>query len=99
MACLDSHIAEDPRAFGRWSACAALVLAAHALAVLAVAWHPDSSEFESGAPVVMIELAPIPVAPASPPEELAPGPQQTNPENEQRTHQERQPEQEELQEH
>jgi periplasmic protein TonB len=62
--------------FLRWSACAAVVLAAHGLLALAVLTHADEAELESGAPVVMVELAPLAVAPLAPKDELEPGPQQ-----------------------
>jgi protein TonB len=58
----------------RWGACAAVVLAAHGLAVLAVASRSDEAEVEAGAPVVTVELAPVAVAPPSPSRDLAAGP-------------------------
>jgi protein TonB len=60
----------------RWSGCAAVVLAAHGLLALAVLTHADEAELESGAPVVMIELAPLAGAPLTPKADLAPGPEQ-----------------------
>ena len=51
----------------RWSGCAAVVLAAHGLVALAIAHRPDDVDLEAGAPVVMIELAPMAVAPPTPP--------------------------------
>jgi periplasmic protein TonB len=66
----------------RWSVCFAVVIAAHGSAALALLHHaPYDSDFDAGAPVVMIELPESPVAFATPPTELAPGP--TEPETEQ----------------
>jgi protein TonB len=58
----------------RWGGCAALVLAAHAFAAFAIAARSDEAEFTAGAPVVMVELAPITAAPPAPPRDLAVGP-------------------------
>lgn len=58
----------------RWSGCAAVVLAAHVLAAFAIAVHSDEAELEAGAPVVMVELAPLAMAPPAPPRDLAAGP-------------------------
>jgi periplasmic protein TonB len=52
--------------FVRWSLCAAVVLAAHGMAVVALAGRSDEAELEGGAPVVTIELAPVAVAPPAP---------------------------------
>jgi periplasmic protein TonB len=60
--------------FFRWGTCAAVVLAAHGLVVLAVATHPDAEQVEAGSPVVMVELAPLSVAPPAPQRDLAAGP-------------------------
>jgi periplasmic protein TonB len=60
--------------FARWSVCAAVVIAAHGLAALALTGHWDDEDADAGAPVVMVELAPVAVAPPSPPRDLAPGP-------------------------
>jgi len=58
----------------RWSLCAAVVLAAHGLVALALAGRSDDADLEAGASVVMVELAPIAVAPPAPVRDLAPGP-------------------------
>jgi periplasmic protein TonB len=58
----------------RWSICAAVVIAAHGLAALALAARSDDEEAVVGAPVVTIELAPLAMAPPAPPRDLAPGP-------------------------
>jgi protein TonB len=60
--------------FVRWSLCAAVVIAAHGLGVLALAGRSDEADLEGGAPVVTIELAPAAVATPAPPRDLAPGP-------------------------
>jgi protein TonB len=61
----------------RWGACFALAVCFHiaGAAVLLARWH-DNSELVANAPVIMIELAPVPAAPETKPPELPPGPQQ-----------------------
>ena len=60
--------------FRRWSLAAAIVCAAHvglmASYLLLPAAEPEGS---AASPAVIVELAPLPVAPASP-DDLAPGP-------------------------
>ena len=75
----------------RWCACAAVVLAAHGLLALAVLTHADEAELESGAPVVMIELAPLAVAPLVPKADLDPGPEQMQPESQEAAAQQAKP--------
>jgi protein TonB len=66
----------------RWSICFAVAIAAHGAAALAFLLNPSSaSDFDVGAPVVMIELPEAPAAFSTPPSDLAPGP--TEPESEQ----------------
>jgi protein TonB len=62
----------------RWGMCLLLALCLHAAgaAALLVQWR-DSSDSVANAPVIMIELAAVPVAPNVTPTELPPGPQQT----------------------
>lgn len=62
----------------RWSTCFAIVLFLHVggAAALLARWH-EEPDLVANAPVVMIELAPVPVAPQIVPNELPPGPQQT----------------------
>jgi protein TonB len=60
----------------RWAACFVVVFAAHAMAALSLIQAPASSDFEAGAPVVMLELPEVPAAPSAPPSDLAPGPPQ-----------------------
>ncbi len=62
----------------RWAACWALALACHAAvaAALLLYWHPAEEQI-AGAPLILIELAPLPVAPAMTPSDAPPGPQQT----------------------
>jgi protein TonB len=78
--------------------CAAVVLAAHGLAALAIASRPDDVDLETGAPVVMIELAPMAVAPPTPPTDLAPGPQQMETETQERVAEAPRPEQRQVEE-
>jgi protein TonB len=58
----------------RWGGCAAVVVAAHVLAAFAIAAHSDEAELEAGAPVVLIDLAPLAAAPPALPRDLAAGP-------------------------
>jgi protein TonB len=58
----------------RWGLCAAVVIAAHGLVLLAVAGRSDEEVADAGAPVVTVELAPVAVAPPAPTRDLAPGP-------------------------
>jgi periplasmic protein TonB len=60
--------------FVRWSLCAAVVIAAHGLAALAITGRWDVDDADAGAPVMTVELAPLAVAPPAPPRDLAPGP-------------------------
>jgi protein TonB len=62
----------------RWGVCFALALCFHAAGamVLLARWN-DSSDLLANAPVIMIDLAPVAVAPDVTPNELPPGPQQT----------------------
>jgi protein TonB len=67
----------------RWGACFALALGFHAVgaAALFARWGEDS-DLVANAPVVMIELAPVPVSPNITPNELPPGPEQSEAEPE-----------------
>ena len=58
----------------RWTLCALTVLLAHGLAALAFIQRDDETNLDAGSPVVLIELAPIPVAPSLTETELPPGP-------------------------
>jgi protein TonB len=60
----------------RWSACGLIALTMHAAIVLAIASHSGDSDLQTGASVVMMELAPISAAPPASLANLAPGPQQ-----------------------
>jgi periplasmic protein TonB len=62
----------------RWPACLALALVFHAAVAAALLryWHPDQEQV-AGAPLILIELAPLPEAPAATPTQAPPGPQQT----------------------
>jgi protein TonB len=58
----------------RWGGCFTVVLLAHCAAAFALLGSQKASEFDAGAPVVMLELAEAVAAPAAPPTDLAPGP-------------------------
>jgi len=70
-------------AVARWTACFGLALAFHVAgaAVLLGRWSEDS-DLVANAPVVMVELAAVPVSPNITPNELPPGPQQSEAEPE-----------------
>ena len=57
----------------RWALCFVAVVGAHSLGVL---WflpsHQEASEFDAGAPVVMLELPEVEATSATPPDDLAP---------------------------
>ena len=61
----------------RWGICFALALSFHGAgaAALLARWN-DGADLVANAPVIMLELAPVPVAPDITPNELPPGPQQ-----------------------
>jgi len=62
----------------RWSLCFALVVCFHVAgaAALLARWS-DDADLVANAPVITIDLAPVPVAPQTQPTELPPGPEQT----------------------
>jgi protein TonB len=68
----------------RWSACFALALAFHAggAAALLARWQHEPDAVAS-APLILVELAPVAVAPQAMPIEVAPGPQQNQTERRQ----------------
>jgi protein TonB len=61
----------------RWAACLACALAFHAALAVALLryWHPEQEQV-AGAPLILVELAAVPVAPATTPSDAPPGPQQ-----------------------
>jgi protein TonB len=62
----------------RWALAVSLVVAAHGIAAwLALRWMPARASSDGPPPAVMIELAPLAVAPDAVPQEIAPGPQVT----------------------
>jgi protein TonB len=61
----------------RWTVCFAVVAAAHALVALSLFPTLEASEFDAGAPVIMLELPEAPAAPSTAPNDLAPGPPET----------------------
>jgi periplasmic protein TonB len=58
----------------RWAVCFVVVAGLHAMGALSFVRAPKSSDFEAGAPVVMLELPEMTAAPTAPPSDLAPGP-------------------------
>jgi protein TonB len=68
------HFGFDRTETVRWAMCFLLVAGLHAMAALSFVRSPQSSEFEAGAPVVMLELPEMTAAPTTPPSDLAPGP-------------------------
>src|SRR5664279_1978065 len=61
----------------RWGGCLALALGIHAAgAAVLLGWGEDR-DLVANAPLIMIELAALPVAPDITPTEIPPGPQQT----------------------
>jgi periplasmic protein TonB len=93
MAYVDPCGFAGSRQWLRWSACGLIALTMHAAIVLAIASHSDDSDLQTGASVVMMELAPISAAPPAPLNELAPGPQQAEAEQLDQIKQERPKEQ------
>jgi len=62
----------------RWLACFTLALFVHVGGALALLAHwSETSDLVANAPIIMVELAPVAVAPQTQPTELPPGPQQT----------------------
>jgi protein TonB len=82
MAYVETYPAIDRLEALRWSFCAAAVLLAHALVLLALWARPDYAEPDAGAPVVLIELFPLTVAPPAPERDLAPDPEPLQAESE-----------------
>jgi protein TonB len=68
--------ADDLTDLRRWALCAALVVLAHGgMAAAMVTWR-DAIEPSETAAAIVIEFAPVPVAPAMPQMEIPPGPEQ-----------------------
>lgn len=68
--------ADDIADLRRWMVSAAIVVLAHgAIAATVVTWH-DAIEPAEPAAAIVIEFAPVPVAPAAPQTDIAPGPEQ-----------------------
>ena len=68
--------AEDLTDLRRWALSAAIVVLAHgAIAAGMVTWREEIEPAEPAAAIV-VEFAPVPVAPAAPPTDIAPGPEQ-----------------------
>jgi protein TonB len=68
--------AEDLVDLRRWAICGAIVVLTHGgIAAAMVSWR-DSDEAAEPAAAIVIEFAPVPVAPAMPQMEIPPGPEQ-----------------------
>src|SRR5437763_17011158 len=89
MAYVDIYPGIDRRELLRWSFCAGAVALVHALVLLALWARPEYAEPDAGAPVVLIELAPLAVAPSAPETDVAPGPEQLQPETEEKPREEK----------
>ena len=77
MTVLVDYTASRRKDTRRWITCGVIVLIAHGIGALALlSSFETSSDFDAGAPVVMLELPEIAAAPAIPPNDLAPGPPQ-----------------------
>ena len=57
-----------------WVVCLAVVVLAHGAAALALLSSTEPSDFDAGAPVVLLELPETAAAPAVPPNDVMPGP-------------------------
>lgn len=67
-----------PRVLARWAVASVVVLTVHAGAIwLAMHWRSAAEAAGEPPPAVMIDLAPMSVAPEAPPQDVAPGPQMT----------------------
>jgi protein TonB len=63
----------------RWGTCLALALCVHAVGAAVLLWErSDVFDSVASAPAILIELAPVPVAPDVTPPELPPGPRQAD---------------------
>jgi periplasmic protein TonB len=62
--------------FLRWLICSVAVVIVHGAAMFALVPRSQPADDEQGAPIAFIELAPVPVAPPTPPTNLAVGPLQ-----------------------
>src|SRR5262249_15628215 len=61
----------------RWVACFIVVVAAHGMVALNLMPPTEASDFDAGAPVVMLELPEIAATFKTPPSDLTPGPPET----------------------
>jgi protein TonB len=77
MGVADQLLRIDRADTARWIACFVVAVAAHGVAALTLLPSTEASDFDAGAPVVMLELPEMPAAPSTPPSDLAPGPPET----------------------
>ena len=73
MSVADQFLRVDRADTVRWIACFVVVVVAHGVGALSLVQSPAASDFDAGAPVVMLELPEIAAAPTTPPTDLAPG--------------------------
>jgi protein TonB len=71
-----SLAADSRRELLRWALCGAIVLAAHGSIAAAMVYWRDLDESDAPAAALVVDLAPMPMAPANLHEEIPPGPEQ-----------------------
>jgi len=74
MTAIAANRGVDRAETARWAACFAAVVAIHGLAALSLFSSPEASNFDAGAPVVMLELPEASASAMTPPSDLTPGP-------------------------
>jgi periplasmic protein TonB len=72
---ISAYLADHRTEVVRWSVSFAAVVGMYALAALAIVMRPSAaSDFDAGAPVVMLDLPEAPAIPPTPPNDVTPGP-------------------------
>jgi periplasmic protein TonB len=74
MTAIAANYGMDRAETARWTLCFAAVVALHGLAALSLFSSPEASDFDAGAPVVLLELPEAPASAMTPPSDLTPGP-------------------------
>jgi protein TonB len=67
---------DNAASYARWTACFIFVLAVHIAGAAALMARNDEADLTANAPVILIDLAPLPVAPETVPTDTPIGPQQ-----------------------
>jgi protein TonB len=75
MSVADQLVRIDRADTARWIACFVVAVAAHGVAALTLLPSTEASDFDAGAPVVMLELPEVAGAPSTPQSDLDPGPE------------------------